>query len=369
MNNIQRRNFLKTSFIALGGLLIFPKGLFSKNDGPIIGHGTHRYRVDHDWALLNPSITKLKDCHEMVIDKQGRLILLTNETANNVIIFDRSGKIIDTWGHEFPGGHGLTLVEEGGEEFLFMTDHNRHQVYKATLDGKIIMTLDWPEESGVYKNDSFYNPTETAIGPNGDIYIADGYGAQYISQYDANGNFIRVFGEPGKVWAEARAKWNPKRYETPDPNKKYPDSSLSNAHGITLDTRDADNPTLLVTSRQDNMIKRFTLDGTFIENIELPGAYVNRAVIKGEYLYASVLRSDRPLRDFTGFVTILDKNNRVISNPGGTEPKYKRKKLQQIQQAEKIFVHPHDVCVDNDENVYIPQWNSGRTFPVKLERV
>jgi DNA-binding beta-propeller fold protein YncE len=38
-------------------------------------------------------------------------------------------------------------------------------------------------------------PTETAINPaNGDIYVADGYGSQYIIQYDSKGRYIRHFG-------------------------------------------------------------------------------------------------------------------------------------------------------------------------------
>ena len=31
----------------------------------------------------------VKDCHEMVQDSKGRIILLTNETKNNVIIYDK----------------------------------------------------------------------------------------------------------------------------------------------------------------------------------------------------------------------------------------------------------------------------------------
>ena len=34
----------------------------------------------------------------MVQDKLGRIILLTNETKNNVIIYDKSGKLISTLG-------------------------------------------------------------------------------------------------------------------------------------------------------------------------------------------------------------------------------------------------------------------------------
>ena len=80
----------------------------------------------------------------MVQDARGRLILLTNHTKNNVIIYDKSGKVSQTWGAEFPGAHGLTLWNAGGEEFLFITDTERHQVYKTTLEGKILMTRNEP---------------------------------------------------------------------------------------------------------------------------------------------------------------------------------------------------------------------------------
>jgi hypothetical protein len=38
-------------------------------------------------------------------------------------------------------------------------------------------------------------------------------------------------------------------------------------------------------------------------------------------------------------------------------------------QAEPVFRHCHDVCIDEDKNVYVAQWNAGNTYPVKLERV
>jgi peptidylamidoglycolate lyase len=71
----------------------------------------------------------------------------------------------------------------------------------------------------------------------------------------------------------------------------------------------------------------------------------------------------------SGYITIIDENNRVISTPGGTEPVYVNGILQEQKQEGDTFIHPHDVCVDADENLYIPQWNSGKTYPVMLERV
>lgn len=42
------------------------------------------------------------------------------------------------------------------------------------------MKLEYPKETGVYDAPNQFVPTETAINPaNGDIYVTDGYGANY----------------------------------------------------------------------------------------------------------------------------------------------------------------------------------------------
>ena len=68
-------------------------------------------------------------------------------------------------------------------------------------------------------------------------------------------------------------------------------------------------------------------------------------------------------------MVVLDKNNKVVSVPGGSDPGVTGSEEEPYQQVVELFQHPHDVCVDDDENIYIPQWNSGRTYPIKLERV
>ncbi|MDH5382135.1 MAG: 6-bladed beta-propeller, partial [Cyclobacteriaceae bacterium] len=114
------------------------------------------------------------------------------------------------------------------------------------------------------------------------------------------------------------------------------------------------------------------LDGQYVETIFLPGAYVCRPVFKGDELYAGVCWSRLRYMnqtDNSGFVTILDKNNKVISNPGGTKPVYKSGELQMMVQESPLFKHCHDVCIDSDDNIYVCQWNAGKTYPIKLERV
>jgi len=75
-----------------------------------------------------------------------------------------------------------------------------------------------PMSVGAYEPGMVFNPTEAAIAPNGDIYIVDGYGSQFVLRYDQHGKFISRFGGKEGVPAEER---------------------LNNAHGIAIDTRKA----------------------------------------------------------------------------------------------------------------------------------
>lgn len=348
-----RRDFIKKSSLLAGGAIL--PSMFhignskSKLDETILGHGDFQYQVHKEWGDLDPENTPVKNCHEMVMDSNGRLVMITDDTRNNIIVYDKSGKLLDSWGEQFPGGHGLTLFNEGGEDMLFITDYERGMMFKTTTDGRVILTIEHPHTIGVYKSSDPFKPTETAIAPNGDIYVADGYGSQYILQYTREGEYIRHFGGEGDE-----------------------DHQFSTAHGVCIDDRDKENPTLLCTSRGHNSFKRFTLDGEYLETIFLPGAFVCRPVIDDGNIYSGVCWSRlRYLNqtDNSGFVTILDANNRVVSNPGGTEPEYDNGELQLMVQEEPVFKHCHDVCVDEDKNLYVCQWNAGQTYPIKLERV
>ncbi|MBX3242354.1 MAG: 6-bladed beta-propeller [Chitinophagaceae bacterium] len=341
---MKRRSFIQKASLTVAGFSI-ARDMFARTNDPVYGHNNMRYSMNKAWGTLNADQYPVKDCHEMVQDKKGRIFLLTNETKNNILIYDKKGKLKGSWGHDFPGAHGLSLQSAGGEEYLFITDNNRHQVYKTTLDGKILLTIDYPKETGVYEKAEAFVPTETTILDNGEFYIADGYGAQYIIHYDEHGKIKNFFGGRG------------------DSN-----ANLDNAHGITVDKRYG-RPSLLVTDRTRTCFKRFSLDGKYLETIALPGACVCRPVIKGDYLYAAVLRSPDLQNEGSGFVTILDKTNRVVSNIGGAAPVYKDGKLEPMHQAEKIFTHPHDVCVDDEENIYVAQWASGKVYPYKFTRV
>ncbi len=343
---IRRKFITNLSLCTLAGFT--PKGwlgatnLFDYKD-VIIGHNSHRYKVDLSWGALDSKQYPVNDCHEMVQDSKGRIVLLTNHVKNNVIIYNKKGQLEEVWGTEFPGAHGLTLNVEGGQDFLYITDTERHEIIKTTVDGKIVQKFSVPDTKE-YKELGQFVPTETAIAENGDLYVADGYGLQYMLHYNSAGKLLNIFGGKGDC---------PEHFD--------------NAHGICIDKRSGEE-TLLITARMRNQLKRFSMQGELLEIIDLPGAYICRPVIHGEHVFLATIWSGEGQPN-TGFISILDKNNQLISAPGGNNPTYKNGKLEKMFQTLKIFKHPHDVCVDDEENLYVAQWNAGKTYPIKLYRV
>ena len=112
------------------------------------------------------------------------------------------------------------------------------------------------------------------------------------------------------------------------------------------------------------------MEGQLLEKIELPGCCVCRPVIKGDYLYAAVLRSPDLGNADSGFVIILNKENQPVSVIGGAEPAYETGgKLKPFYQTMRLFKHPHDVMIDDEDNLYVCQWSSGKVYPYRFTPV
>lgn len=363
-----RRHFLAGLGTAVASVWVQP--VFAQANpkkDTLIGHGSFRYRVHKDWVAPGSARHHpILNCHEMVQVRDGRLFMIGDHETHQMLVFRPDGSIENSWGGGWPGGHGLTLSEENGEEFLFITDsglwkngnggfRQTGRLTKTDLQGREIFSLSHPMSVGAYDPSMPFNPTESAIAPNGDIYVADGYGSQFVLHYDSRGKFIRRFGGKGpEIPAEER---------------------LNNAHGIAVDLRaGADKATLLVTSRTDHCFRRFSLDGKYLETIHLPGAMVCRPVLHGSELYAGVCWSKNPdLNKLpgnpSGFVVVLNSENKVVSAPGGTEPTYLDGKLQPLTRAEPVIDHGHDVCVLANGDLIVCQWNAFQTYPIRLEKL
>ena len=88
---MRRKDFIFNSAAGLIGALYIPEYL--QKQEIVLGHNNKRYRINTRWSRADVSQYPVNDCHEMVQDSKGRIFLLTNETKNNVMIYDKNGQI------------------------------------------------------------------------------------------------------------------------------------------------------------------------------------------------------------------------------------------------------------------------------------
>jgi hypothetical protein len=347
-SNFSRRQFLQTT-AATAAVLPWASGLASAADADptVLGQGKFRFRPVKDWSFKRDgSPVLVADCHEFARTRAGSMILCTTETANNLIEFSPDGRVIRTFGTTYPGIHGLNISEENGEEFLWITDTKRRIVVKLDMQGRELLTLGWPEGTGDYKEEKNFCPTETAVNPaNGDLYVADGYGRDYLLHYTAKGELKAAYRHEG----------------------------FKCIHGVAFDNRDAANPKLLVTSRAANKLFSLSLDGENLGHVDFPGAWICRPVIRGEHVFFAVINSGRLKwgSDFRGFVMVLDGKNQPVSLIGGLPPATGAEGEEALYRniEPKPFLNCHDVSLDAEGNLYVAHWASKKTHPYKLEPV
>ncbi|MFN0076125.1 MAG: hypothetical protein ACKVY0_06600 [Prosthecobacter sp.] len=142
-----------------------------------LGQGEFRYRIVPGWGREALAQVSVKNGHAVAIDGQGRLLFLTDDAKNNVIILDaKTGALIKQWTARMPGAHGMSLVREGEREVLFITDTQLHEVRKLTLDGEELAVFPWPEKAKLHADAKEYRPSKTIHFPNGEFAVFDGYG-------------------------------------------------------------------------------------------------------------------------------------------------------------------------------------------------
>jgi hypothetical protein len=300
-----------------------------------IGSGEYRYEwIDH-WAVIpdTPSGRENGRTHGVVVTRSGDVIVF-HQASPAVLRFDRCGRLIDSWGDSFPGAHGLTRVEEDGEEYLWLTDEKTAAVVKTTLDGEPVMSLDRPRHPA-YESGGAYSPTWVAVdearhGGAGDIWVADGYGSSLVHRYDRNGLYLdSLSGEEG------------------------PGGRFNCPHGISFIHRDGESE-LCIADRGNKQIQVYDRRGEFL-----------RVVGKGALNSPCVCLPYREailLPELVAHLTIMD-------NDGGSacylgENPHARDtdgwpNLSKDQLREGRFNSPHSAAADADGNLYVVEWIVG----------
>ena len=320
-------------------------------DGEILGHGNFRYRAHRLWGRLDHRKYPVKDCHGISGDRNGRIVLLTNDTHNNLIAYTTAGGLVRAWENRFPGAHGFDIVDHEGADQYWITDHTRRLVSVCDHDGRELLHVGPEAVKSKYPDLSSYRPTNTATLPDGDFFVSDGYGSSFVHHFDPQGRYISSFGGKGDA---------PENLDIP--------------HSVWIDRRSG-KPLLLVCDRGHNALKWFSLSGDFLRSIAFGPLEIDDEPVAALPCNVAPFHGYRggqfddhlAIACLTGMVLILDSADRVVSVIGGLPPLYLDGKLQQPENFNYTFNHPHDLYVDSAGAIYVAQWGSNRTYPIKLE--
>jgi DNA-binding beta-propeller fold protein YncE len=219
------------------------------------------YRQVDNWAQLPAGM------------KWGQVISVDGDIAGNVWVFhrgeppllefDSSGRFLNGFcAGMFVQPHGLFIDKDG---FIWVTDGRGkggkgHQVFKLNQEGKVLMTLGTAGVAGDGPN-TFNSPSDVAIAPNGDIFVADGHGGETnarVVKFSANGQFIKAWGKKGS---------GPGEFNIP--------------HTIAFDSRGR----VFVGDRGNNRIQIFDQDGNFLEQWKQFGRPSGIFIAKDDTIY------------------------------------------------------------------------------------
>src|SRR5260370_16274762 len=104
---------------------------------PIVGRGKHTYKVHEEWARPPESI-EVRAC-AVSVDSQDRVYCFNRNAEHAVVIFDRDGNFLSSWGagmFSFP--HAIRIDEQDN---VWLTDEYHGQFMKFTTDGRLLQTI------------------------------------------------------------------------------------------------------------------------------------------------------------------------------------------------------------------------------------
>ncbi len=159
-------------------------------------------------------------------------LLQRGENADPVIVVDRSGKIVRSWGKGmYTTPHAIRIDSQGN---VWTTDAASSMVYKFSAQGTKLLEIEVGGQPTPCNR--FCSTTDVAFAPNGNIFIADGYRNARILEYTPQGKKVREWGAAGT---------GPGQFRLP--------------HSIQV----SPNGDVYVADRENGRIQRFDLEGRY----------------------------------------------------------------------------------------------------------
>ena len=195
--------------------------------------GDRRYAVRRNWARLPPG-QAFGFISDVMVDAEDRVHVAHRGSEHPILVFDRDGQLVGCWGNgHIAEPHYIVLAVDGT---ILVADRDGHQVLRFDRHGQLLQELGrrhWPSLDA-----PFNHPTSAALSPDGEIYVADGYGNSHVHRFAADGTLIRTWGGRGDGHGA---------FTTP--------------HAIWVDRFDR----VLVGDRENNRVQVFDRDGTWLD--------------------------------------------------------------------------------------------------------
>ncbi len=309
-----RRVTLGTVFCLLAGLAC----LQEPPEGEGNGGGAPAYEVVHGWPAL-PDGYALGQATGVAVDSQNRVWVFHRAEKPVLCLDAATGEVVSSFGDGlFDNEHGLEVDGDGN---VWLTDANTHVVEQYSPDGELMKTLGIKGEPG--EDDKRFNkPTDIDFGPDGSIYVTDGYGNNRIVRLDSQGSFINAWGSKGA---------GPGEFDTP--------------HGIAVDG----NGTVYVADRGNSRVQVFDAEGTFVA--EWKSEEIGRPWGMDITADGNVLVADGG--DLTN--TAFDRNGALLMTPEGEV----LERWGSYGSHDGQFYWAHDIAAGPDGAVYVVDVNAG----------
>ena len=197
--------------------------------------GEQRYRVERPWGDLPTSgpgrLTDVACDAEGRVYAQLRVDPTTDAATPAVVVLAPDGRRLDAWGaEEVADGHMLSVAPDGR---VFVEDRDAHEVIVFDAGGRRLGGLGRRHRPG----EPFNAPCDVVFGPDGSIYVADGYGNSAVHRFSASGTPLGAWGRPGA---------EPGAFSTPHGIWALPDGRVA------------------VADRENHRVQVFTADGAFL---------------------------------------------------------------------------------------------------------
>ena len=297
------------------------------------GQGEWTYVVEPHWGHL-PGQEQIGPTHGgIVVDRAGRVYVST-DGPKGILVYRRDGTYLTSLAKGQGRYHGLCIHSDRGQEFIYAAA-NTH-IAKYTLSGELVLKIEGAKQA---EGQTWAKATAVAVAPNGDIFVADGYGTSVIFKYNPQGRFLKKFGARGHAKGQ-----------------------FITSHGLAVDSRNPDQPLLIVCDRENRRLQHFDLEGNFvkiaIEGLRRPCSV---AIWKDLLLVA----------ELAGRAVLVDRDYKIVSTLGDNPTVEEQANFHVHPDAwkEGVFTAPHGCSFDDQGNIYIQDWNKwGRVTRLLLKK-